>query len=441
VAGAPQSVKHLLFIAFAFPPRGGAGVQRAAKLVQYLPEFGWRTTVLTVAADGFGTSDDSHRGRVSKTGNIVRVPCFDPVAGAVGAAPAVSPPLAGPAPRVQLKRRVRRLAGRLWSFGERHTLIPDRAILWHPRAYASARRILDGDRIDLICATGEPYSSFLLARRLSRRTGVPFVIDMRDPWTLEPYRDERPTRLRQSIERRQERLVLESAAHCVFATRSTEAYGSTYPALAEKFEYIPNGYDRDDFAGVTPITFDRFTIVHNGTFLPGYRTPDTFLEGLRRLLSARPDLRIRLKVLFVGKPGPERGLARSMGLDDVVELAGYQPHRRSLEFVTGADLLLLVGGRHRWEETGKIYEYLAAGRPVLGVVEPSGAAASLLHRYDLGQVADRTSPAEVAECLAKAVARGRWSAEPRPPAWIGEFDRRRLVGRMAAAFDRVVSNA
>jgi len=435
-------VKHLLFIAFAFPPRGGAGVQRAAKLVQYLPAFGWSTTVLTVAADGSGTPDASHLVRVSNTAEIVRVPCFDPVAGAVGDAtvPGPSPP-AGPPGRVPLKRRLRRVAGRLWSFGERHALIPDRSILWHPRAYAAARRILNGRRVDLICATGEPYSSFLLARRLSKRTGVPFVIDIRDPWTLEPYRDERPTRVRQAIERWQERRVLEDASHCVFATQSLDVYGQAYPALAGKFEYIPNGYDADDFTGVTPRAFDRFTVVHNGSFLPGYRTPDTFLEGVRRLLALQPALRAGLRVLFVGKPGPERGLAQRMGLDDVVESVGYQPHRTSLEFVTGADLLLIVGGRHRWEETGKIYEYLAAGKPVLGVIEPSGAAARLLQRYELGRVADRSSPAEVAQRLSEAVAQGRGTTAPAPPAWIGEFDRRRLVGRMAAAFDRVVASA
>jgi glycosyltransferase involved in cell wall biosynthesis len=429
-------VKHLLFIAYAFPPRGGAGVQRAAKLVQYLPEFGWSTTVLTVAADGSGTPDDSHVARVATAAAIVRVPCFDPVARAVGDGSAAGQPDAGPPARVPLQRRMRRLAGRLWSFGERHALIPDRAILWHPRAYAAARRILKSRTVDLICATGEPYSSFLLARRLSKRTGVPFVVDMRDPWTLEPYRDERPTRLRQAIERRQERRVLEGAAHCVFATQSLETYGTAYPAFADKFEYIPNGYDADDLAGVAPRAFDRFTVVHNGTFLPGYRTPDTFLEGLRRLLALHPELRHALKVLLVGKPGPERGLANRMGLDDVVESAGYQPHRVSLEFVTGADLLLLVGGRHRWEETGKIYEYLAAGKPVLGVVEPTGAAAHLLRRYDQGRVADRTSPAEVAEQLAGAIAGGRQTNAPQPPPWLGEFERRRLVGRMAGVFDR-----
>jgi glycosyltransferase involved in cell wall biosynthesis len=294
---------------------------------------------------------------------------------------------------------------------------------------------------DVVLTTGEPYSSFLIARAIARRIGVPFVLDMRDPWTLLPYRADRPAPLRAWIEQWQEARALEASAACIFANRAVDAYAARFPQLREKFHYVPNGYDPADFAGVEPRRFDRFTIVHNGTFLPGYRTADTFLYALRRVVDEEPSLRTRMRVQLVGKIGAERQLTDRLGLQDVVTHAGYRPHRESLSYVTGADALLLVGGSHRWEETGKIFEYLAAGRPILALIEPAGAAADLLRRTPATvRIVPRQAEIETAAAIRQMVFAGRRCDVPRPP-WLAEYQRDTLAQRVARILEDAVRAA
>src|SRR5262249_6586624 len=149
-------------------------------------------------------------------------------------------------------------------------------------------------------------------------------LDMRDPWTVLPYRAERNGRWRTAIEKRQEARVLRDCAACVFANRAADAYAESYPSLRHKFHYVPNGYDPSDFEGVRPLAFDRFTVVHNGSFLPGYRTADTLLLALRRMIDDEPAIRRRLQLLFVGKVGEERELTARLDLRDVVHHVGYR---------------------------------------------------------------------------------------------------------------------
>jgi glycosyltransferase involved in cell wall biosynthesis len=243
------------------------------------------------------------------------------------------------------------------------------------------------------------------------------------------------------MERQQERTLLAECAACVFAFRYSEIYDPAFPQWSEKFFYIPNGYDSTDFDGVEPKRFDKLTIVHNGTFLPGYRTPATFLQALRRLLSEETDLAARLEVLFVGKAGQEGSLIRELSLDSVVRQAGYVPHRECVAYLKGADLLLLVGGSNRTEETGKVYEYMATGKPILAVIRPDGAAAKVLANYGPVRVIDRQNVNEIAEALrALVLDRGGFRSAVNSQ-WVSRFERWRLTGRLAEVFDHVSSSS
>jgi glycosyltransferase involved in cell wall biosynthesis len=434
----------LLYIAYAYPPCGGAGVQRTAKFVRYLPDFGWRPTVLTVDPSCYGLKDDSNLADTPDGVDVIRTFHVDPLSRLAGSAtPAAAPnggaPPGQPATREARGARsvLRTVAKRGYLTVDEALLVPDPAILWYPRAVAAGVAAHRRRRFDVIFATGEPYSDFLMAASVSRLTGVPFALDMRDPWTLVPYRSETRSALRQRMESWQERRVLAGCRACVFANRASDAYAARFPQWAAKFEYIPNGYDSADFESVDPVRFDRFTIVHNGTFLPGYRTADTFLRAIRRLLDARPDLASRIQVMFVGKIGEERQLVGELGLGEVVRQTGYVPHRESIGYLLGADQLLLVGGNHAWEETGKIYEYFAADKPILGLVHPDGVAAELLRRYGASRVLDRGDVEGTALAIEDAMTAG--SAAGGDRAWAAGFERRELTRRLAAVLDAAAS--
>jgi glycosyltransferase involved in cell wall biosynthesis len=179
-------------------------------------------------------------------------------------------------------------------------------------------------------------------------------------------------------------------------------------------------------------------MVHCGTFLPGYRTADTFLKGLRQALNTQPSIAERLEVLFVGKIGEEASLIESLSLSGLVKQTGYLPHHESLASVMGADLLLLIGGTEAWEETGKIYEYVASRRPILAIVRPDGEAARLLRHYPAAQVVDREDVQGVCNAILNFDRRLLDNLPHAEPNWLEQFDRKRLTGRLASLFERVV---
>jgi len=417
---------HVLVIAYAYPPCGGAGVQRTAKTVKYLARADWDVSVLTVDPSAHGVHDPSHDSDVDV--HVVRTRFFDPIAQVTRGSDTEGVASATQSPSKQ-RGPLRALAKRAWNVVDDYLLIPDRFILWYPAAVRAAMRMCKDKPFDVIYATGDPYSTYLIAMRIAHRLGVSFVIDMRDPWTLVPYRSETRPPTRSAIERWLEARVLRSCAACIFANRSIDTYAAAYPDLRDKFAYVPNGYDPTDFEGVEPRRFDRFTFVHNGSFLSGYRTADTLFHGVAALLRDDPARRSRLKIVMVGKIGDERALSAQLGLEDVVSHVGYLPHRESLSYVAGADALLLVGGARLWEETGKVFEYLAAARPILAVVEPDGAAAELLRRSGTARIVTRDSVPETVAALRDLMDSARVVQQP---GWLTEYSRESLSKRIAS---------
>ena len=430
--------KRVLLIAYAFPPCGGAGVQRTVKFARYLPDFDWLPTILTVVSSCYGLTDDSHNDELSKEVEVIRTWHFDPVTRFTKSSGTPTQSNGNNEQHSQnnlVKQSVRSFAGKSWITFDNTFLIPDQAVLWCPRAIAEGLAAHARHKFDLIYATGEPYSDYFTASILSRMTGVPYVLDMRDPWTLSPYRSEKRSAVRKSIERWQERQMLAGCRMCLFANRASDLYAEIYPEWADKLRYLPNGYDAADFNGVAPKPFDKFTIVHSGTFLPGYRTADTFLSALRGLLNSQPALSERMQVLFVGKIGEEQKLIREFSLDGIVHQTGYVPHHESIAYLKGADLLLLVGGNHAWEETGKVYEYLASGKPILALVEPKGSAAKVLRETTGTCIIDRDDIAATEKALADSVSGKQYPEPQRNSAWVEQYDRKQLTGKLARIFD------
>jgi glycosyltransferase involved in cell wall biosynthesis len=431
-------IRRLLVVAYYFPPRSGGGVQRTAKFVRYLPEFGWLPTVLTIAPSFYGDNLDlSHVNDFPDAVEVIRTRA----ARSVTYSSRLLRFTFGLG-RMCFSSATRRMRKARWFAGRKRPgsdrFHPKGAILWLFHAVRAGLRAHRRRRFELIYATGEPYSDFLVAWMLSLLTRTPFVLDMRDPWTLDPYEGELGSKVGQFVQGLGEHRTLSACSACIFANQSIDRYAEVFPKWRHKFHYIPNGYDAADFDNIAPKQFEKFTIVHNGSFLPGYRTADKFLLALRDLLKANPELRQRMQVLFVGKIGQEEQLVRDLSLDGVVQHIGYVPHRRSIEYLRGADLLLLVGGRHRWEETAKLYEYLASGKPILASLRLDGAAANLLRRHSSARIVDRESVLETTAALAEAVLQGRvvQALSNREQAdQIKQWERRLLTQKLAHILD------
>jgi len=373
----------LLLVTRHFPPSSGGGVQRPLKFATHLPALGIETHVLAPLEPG-AVVDDAELELPTKAW-IHRVRY-------------VGPRAARPSEQLVAKQGVARLGTQAALLG-RKLLIPDENVPWSTFALPVAIRLARREGIDVVLTTSPPPSLHLLGAAVMRATGAAWVADLRDPLTSHPHRrgyESQLSRLKETAVGGVGRLVASQADAIVAAS---DAIAEEVRALEPKGKVvtIENGCDFDDFAGIEHHASDRLRITHTGHF-HGKRDPRPFLQALAN--SGLDDVVARFAGDF---RAADREYAESLGLGDRVELLGNVSRRRSLELQRDSEALLLLipesGGRGRGVLTGKIFEYLAAERPILAAVPEDGAAAGLLRDTGAGVVVPSDDVTALREAL------------------------------------------
>lgn len=425
-------MKRLLYLAFFFPPTGGAGVQRTLKFVRYLPEHGWNATVITAAA-GYWMQDASLLREIPPSVRVLRAPC--PGGRFLDGRRGGSASRSGA--RTGLLRRI-----------ARGLLVPDAYLgwSWYARRWAArelAESAARGAPYHAVITTSSPDSAHLAGRALRRSGGPPWLADFRDPWTRRlSYAP--PTAWHDSLHRRLEAACLRAAdGVIVTADETRDDFLRRYPAETRgKIEVIPNGYDEDDFQpahdGIGPPAGEEpVALLHAGQLNPE-RPLTPFLRGLRRAVDETPAGAPPLSVTFLGAHYDlHREEVRALSLERHVRFLPPCEHRAAIRSLEEARALLLLeddSDRGRLVLPGKIFEYLRSGRPVLAVVPAGGAAGRMVRETEAGVVADPARPGEIAAGIEAVLRPGRSGAARER---IGEFERRALTARLAAALDRV----
>jgi glycosyltransferase involved in cell wall biosynthesis len=399
----------VLLVTRHFPPGGGGGVQRPLKFATHLPALGIETHVL--APDVPGSLPDGAELELPTQAWIHRVRYVGPRAGR-------------PAERLLAKQGLARVGTQAALLGRR-LLVPDENVPWSTFALPIAIRLVRREKIDVVLTTSPPPSLHLLGAAVKRTTGAAWVADLRDPLTSHPHRrgyESQLARLKEASVGGVGRLVASQADAIVAAS---EAIAEEARALEPKGKVvtIANGCDFDDFAGLEHRTSGRLRITHTGHF-HGKRDPKPFLQALAE--SGLDDVVVRFAGDF---RAADREYAESLGLGEKVELLGDVSRRRSLELQRDSEALLLLipesGGRGRGVLTGKIYEYLAAERPILAVVPPDGAAARLVGDTGSGTVV----PPDDVEAMREALLdlHRRWREGSLDDTPLSEDWRRRLA--------------
>lgn len=428
---------RVLFIAYHFPPVGGAGVQRAVKFVRYLPEFGWEPDVITGPLGSIGdsyTTDETLTDELPAGLEVRR--------------------LTGPEPVVATRRRRR---------AERWLRLPTRWSRWWIDGVTRVGQRASG--IDVVLATMSPFESCRPAERLARHHGVPWVADLRDPWAIDEMRVY-PTGLHRRLELRQMERSLRSAAAIVMNTsEAADRLRSSFPTLARKpIHAIPNGFDASDFTDPPARPHEGpFRIVHTGYLHTEFglrhrrkraanrllrgtlgevdiltRSHVFLLEAVERLLQRRPDLRGAVEVELAG--GMDRADEEAIRVE-WVRTHGYLEHADAIRLMQSADLLFLPmhdvePPRRASIVPGKTYEYLASGSPILAAV-PEGDARDLLERAGSAFVrrpGDVVGMAGIIEAQIDRQRRGEPPGSPRSDV-LAAYERRHLTERLAAVLD------
>ena len=355
--------RRVLVIAYYFPPMGLSGVQRTLKFVKYLPEFGWHPTVLTVDPRGYFAKDDTLLGELEgRNVTIVRTPPSGP-------ARFLSRRAVVEIPAEWKRKLLSRLSDTFF--------IPDNKIGWRRRALARAVALHRETPFDLIFATAPPFTSFLIGRRLKKKINRPLVFDYRDPWVDYPFKFY-PTPLHKLANIRLERKALRASSHVITTNRRVkEQILRRHRFLTyHDIDIISQGFDAEDFppagrSAPRPAKGDRrMRITYAGVFWED-RVPDHFLRALHELFAEKPRLRGRIEAVFVGKFREENlKLVTKLGLQDTVRIMGYLPHRECVRELCASDVLWMTVGDDSGSP-GKVYEYIGARKPILGLV-PEG---------------------------------------------------------------------
>jgi len=345
---------RLLVVAYHWPPLPTVGSSRWLAQAKYLRRLGHDVTVLTTSA--FGALDDDAAESVVRTPDLassgpLRRLLRRPPLPAPG-----TPPSTKPAPGVLTR-----------------TLVPDAGVAsWVPGAIRAARRIVREQRIDCVITTSPHESTHLVGLGLARKT--PWIADFRDGWTFERLRPPFPTRLQARLDGRLERAVVRRADRVLAATRPIAE------DLSQRFfvdaVYVPNAWDPDleaEIAAASPPELDsgRVSLVHTGPLRVAQgRNPGPFLEAVRRL-----EIASRLEIVVASRDDPEEErLVVSYDVGETVRRVGHLPRAAALALQRQADVLLLLTSRKTSAATGKVVEYLAAGKPILALAEGNEAA-------------------------------------------------------------------
>lgn len=378
-------MKRLLIITYYWPPTGGSGVQRWVKFSKYLPQFGWQPVIYTPENPEQLAIDESLLSDIPDCAEIIKTHISEPyeiyrrLTGAKGKPQEVNPLNA------QKKSLGKRIS--LWLRG--NLFIPDPRIWWVRPSVSFLEKYLREHPVDAVVTTGPPQSMHLIGRGLKRRLGVKWIADFRDPWTeMFYYKHLSLSRFSDRRHRRLEQSVLDEADLVIAVSPPVARDFSAKTATPVKL--ITNGFDEDDFAApVEPRTDDKFTLVHTGLFASD-GNPLNLWDALAAKCREDSAFRSRLQIRLAGKTDPEIISAiRERGLGDNLVNLGYLPHEQTVAEQRGADILLLpLRQEPEYAKVlpGKIFEYIAARRPVLGIGQSDGAAAAVLRDAGAGEM-------------------------------------------------------
>jgi glycosyltransferase involved in cell wall biosynthesis len=410
----------VLLVTLYFPPAGGGGVQRPLKLATHLPELGIETHVLAPDDPKWIHRDDELPPPTLAWVHRVRF---------------IGPQGRKPAEELHGTAGLERVTKQATLFGRR-LLLPDENVTYNLTAVPAAIRIAREEGIDVVITTSPPPSVHFIGAAVKRATGARWIADLRDSVVAHPHRDSQKLSVR----------VKEQGVQAVasLVARQADAIVAVSDVIAEEMRAraprgqvvtIANGSDFEDFHGLEYRRGDRFRITHAGSFF-GKRDPRPFLTALARVdgVTAR----------FVGDfRAADREWASA--IMDRIELIPYAPHRKALELQRSSEALLLLipdaDGRGRGVLSGKVFEYLAAERPILAVVPPDGAAAQLIRDTGAGVV---VAPDDI-EGMERELAamRDLWRAggldgSPLSDDWRDRLDRRTRVQELAELMHSLV---
>lgn len=378
--------KRVLIITYYWPPSGGSGVQRWVKFAKYLRDFGWEPVIYTPSNPEFPVIDESMGQDLPDDLEIIRQPIREPYR--------FYKKLVGMSDDEKLNTGIVQedkggsLAHRFSVWVRGNLFIPDARRFWIRPSVRFLEKYLRDSPVDAIVSNGTPHSMHLIGMKLKEKTGLPWLADFRDPWTnIDFFDDLKLTALAEQIHKNLEKKVL-SKADCVTVTTPGTRRDFLDIEPSARVEVITNGFDPADFEEDQTRPDSKFVLAHIGVLTPSRYRP-YLLDALKELITENADFRDDFRLRLIG-PVDEKIMKGLEGreLSENTEHIPYVAHEHIIEEERKAYALLLVIRDAQNQQTiipGKIFEYIASGRPVISAGPPGSDSALILQESGAGE--------------------------------------------------------
>ncbi|MFD2515535.1 glycosyltransferase family 4 protein [Pontibacter locisalis] len=360
-------VTDLLYISYYWPPSGGPGVQRGLKFCKYLPQFKVRPTVLTVDEKqaSYALLDPTFEKEIPQGLQVYRTDTSEPFEYYKKLSGKKEIPYSGFANQKSKET----VLDKVFKFVRGNLFIPDARVGWNKHAIKKAGELLSEGKFKAILTTSPPHSTQLIGLKLKKKYNLPWIADLRDPWTNIHYYDQLyHTALAKRLDAKYEQQVLQQADAILVTSEDTKRLFLNKPISIEpdKIHVIPNGYDEDDFMIRSSPPEDTFLITYTGTITETYNI-DVFLKVIAHLMSVHNEINYKLR--FVGKvsEGVKKRIDKA-GVQGITEYVPYVPHKEAIKYLMESTILLLaiadVDTMYA-NVPGKLFEYLASNKPIV----------------------------------------------------------------------------
>jgi len=427
-------MKKVLFIAYYFPPMGGSGVQRSLKFVKYMQDFGYLPVVVTVnplftrwIKDKSMLPEIPHNVPIYRTFTLDINWIYKVLWG------------------LRLNRVVQ------WI--QLNWVLPDSEVTWICFAKKTINKIMKEHIIDLAYITAPPFSAMLLGPYLEKRFNIKYLVDFRDEWSNNPYRNDSGMGARaKSKELFMEEEVLNNCTGIVYTHPQymKENFEGRYPFLKnKKNRTISNGFDESDFAHADSRQKTRnakLTIVYIGTFY-GRRQPECLWDAIYNLIECGKIDSDKIEIRIIGRNTKSFVLGQYTNYNEInkiVRVMSNKPYAEALAELMKSDMLMLFiapGDNSRAEIPGKLFEYIRTYKPVFAIVPPDGVAAEILQKSKTGINCDSSNAKDVEKCFLELYQNwlsNNLSVMP-DKEYIAGYNRQYLTKELVSLFDEMLA--
>ena len=432
-------IKKVLIITYYWPPSGGAGVQRWLKFVKYLREYGWEPVVFTVEGGEVPVLDYSLKKDIPDNVEVLREPIWEPYT--------FYKKIIGQKKEDKIQtgflteNKKPKLMERFSIWVRGNLFIPDARKFWIKPSVKNLSNYLNENKVDAIVSNGPPHTTHMIGLALKNKFNIPWLADFRDPWTNIDFYDK--LMLSKWADKKHHRLEDAVIKHADALVTVSPNWAKDFKDKSKRdFNVIYNGFDEKDFTDKEVELDQKFSIVHIGSMNKD-RNPHNLWKVLGEICSEIEGFSKDLEIKMVGPTDIAiKKALHENNLNENLNKIDYVPHSEVVTYLLGAQLLLLPINdtpNSLGVIPGKLFEYLAARRPIICIGPLKGDSCRIINETEAGYTFSFNNKSDLKTTLISLynefTETGKVECSSNS---IEKFSRRNLTGQMAELLNEIV---